>query len=473
MSDAAAAAAAAAAVCEKIESPIDESIKHIQIYTEHLSSMEELEPVFNLSKEEFIENLSKSPDSQELFSNPGSPIVAADFLDISDGFIESAEIKIEDPPVDIEKSYEEMRRRYDFRQTPGRMSAGANSHPPEISGDDLKGVCGIANMGNTCYANSCLQILRAAGDWSHYLISTDLIGDSTPLPDKASKESKVLIGYQDILRTLWSASSPAYIRPMGWLGVVREAVQDSVYEMFAHPIPNDSHEYLVWLLDNFHEAMLVKSKGRHAARAAQAAPGADPWQQFLATNNTQMADRFFGLIHKEIRCHGCNNRSISYEPFNVLKIPCLDPAQPFEKWFENYFVDEEFDDYACDSCKPTRTKATITQSIWRAPRNLFVSVRRFSLDGRKNNMPVPADGTKEINIVNSYNPLIVKKGPVNTKYCLRGVVDHHGSHMGGHYTAQFFHPVSKHWWWIDDESTQYMPEPRFGSSNYIFLYRNV
>lgn len=438
-----------------------------------LPSMEEVEPVFELASADSIGDLSDSPDSHELFSNPTSPIYPMDFSDVpaemscSD---DTDKIKIDDPPEDIQKSYEEMRRRYDFRLTPSRMSTGTNSRPPEISGDDLKGVCGIANMGNTCYANSCLQILRASGDWSHYLISTDLIGDSTPLPDKASKESKVLIGYQDMLRTLWSASSPAFIRPLGWLGVVREAVRDSVYEMFAHPIPNDSHEYLVWLLDNFHEAMLVKSKGGQVPRAA---PGADPWQQFLATNNTRLADSFFGLIHKEIRCHGCNNRSISYEPFNVLKIPCLDPAQSFEKWFENYFVDEEFDDYACDSCKPARTKATITQSIWRAPRNLFVSVRRFAHDGRKNNMPVPADGTSEINIINSYNPLVVKKGSINTKYSLRGVVDHHGSHMGGHYTAQFFHPVSKHWWWIDDESTQYMPEPRFGSSNYIFLYRNV
>ncbi|NDG26601.1 MAG: hypothetical protein EB120_05430, partial [Proteobacteria bacterium] len=83
------------------------------------------------------------------------------------------------------------------------------------------------------------------------------------------------------------------------------------------------------------------------------------------------------------------------------------------------------------------------------------------------------NGTAEIDIKNTYTPVILKKGAVKTKYHLRGVIDHHGSHMGGHYTAQFLHPVSKHWWWMDDESAQFMPEPRFGRSNYIFLYRSV
>ncbi|WP_411028704.1 hypothetical protein, partial [Salmonella sp. s60093] len=92
---------------------------------------------------------------------------------------------------------------------------------PDISGNDLKGVCGLANMGNTCYANSCLQILRAAGDWSAYLLSNDLVGDKSPIPDTNTKEAKVLIGYQDVLRVLWSANLPAFIRPLGWLGVVR------------------------------------------------------------------------------------------------------------------------------------------------------------------------------------------------------------------------------------------------------------
>jgi ubiquitin C-terminal hydrolase len=57
-------------------------------------------------------------------------------------------------------------------------------------------------------------------------------------------------------------------------------------------------------------------------------------------------------------------------------------------------------------------------------------------------------------------------------YDVCGVSDHHGSHMGGHYTAQFKHPVTKEWWWIDDESCHKLEGPRFGNSNYIYLLQN-
>ena len=57
------------------------------------------------------------------------------------------------------------------------------------------------------------------------------------------------------------------------------------------------------------------------------------------------------------------------------------------------------------------------------------------------------------------------------EYELQGVSDHHGTHMGGHYTAQFKHPISKEWWWFDDEQAQKLDYPRFSSSNYIFFFR--
>jgi ubiquitin C-terminal hydrolase len=295
------------------------------------------------------------------------------------------------------------------------------------------------------------------------------MGDTTPLPDKNTKEAAVLIGYQDILKTLWSASPPAFVRPMGWLQVVRAAVADSVYEMFAHPIQNDSHEYLVWILDNFHESL--KAVPAAAAAAPSAAIPRDPWAQFYSVNHTRVVDCFFGLMRKTVTCSSCKNKSISYEPFNVLKVPCLDPSQPFLEWMKNYFVAEDLDDYACEKCSPTRTKAIITHSLWRLPRNLFISVRRFAANGRKDMTAVP--DAMELELTDLFDPeaRAISANGTNCVYGLCGVVDHHGNHIGGHYTAQFLHPVSKNWWWMDDESAQYMPGPRFGSSNYVFLYR--
>jgi ubiquitin C-terminal hydrolase len=59
----------------------------------------------------------------------------------------------------------------------------------------------------------------------------------------------------------------------------------------------------------------------------------------------------------------------------------------------------------------------------------------------------------------------------NWSYELRGVSDHHGSHMGGHYTSQFKHPISNEWWLMDDETAHKQVGPMIGVSSYIFYFR--
>ena len=142
---------------DKIESLDDKSIKHIRVVlnpdiSQSLQSMEEFEREIDISQiksqSESIPEPSSSQSSPKLFSGSGSPLLSQ-----PSESEEPSEIKIDSQMDDIQEKYEQMRKQYDFRHI---QAKSANLHPPEISGDDLKGVCGIANMGNTCYANSCL-----------------------------------------------------------------------------------------------------------------------------------------------------------------------------------------------------------------------------------------------------------------------------------------------------------------------------
>jgi ubiquitin C-terminal hydrolase len=56
---------------------------------------------------------------------------------------------------------------------------------------------------------------------------------------------------------------------------------------------------------------------------------------------------------------------------------------------------------------------------------------------------------------------------------LRGIVDHHGSSRGGHYTAQVKDPISDNWLLYDDESVFPLAKPNFGESNYILFYERA
>ena len=58
----------------------------------------------------------------------------------------------------------------------------------------LKGVVGIQNMGNMCYVNAILQLLRTCQELSMFCLT-----QSDQLANK-----KVILAYKDILATIWS-----------------------------------------------------------------------------------------------------------------------------------------------------------------------------------------------------------------------------------------------------------------------------
>ena len=328
-----------------------------------------------------------------------------------------------------------------------------------------KGIVGLQNMGNTCYANASLQILRAVPEWSVFCMSNDF--EKLPEERKSSNYGKMLIAYQDILKSLWSAGYPAYVRPMGFLFAVQNAVKDTVYSSFGRREPNDSHEYLIYLLDNFHEALKSKSTDEcydHSANIIK-----DQWLTYSSHNSSPVMDLFFGMTRKTVKCTACNNKTYSYESFNILKIPTK--GSTLEEWIKNELVQTEIEDYDCINCRPTRTKAIINLHLWHLPKALFIALRRFQPDGRKDMTPCPYKGEK-LSLSNFFAP----ESPDPSKdytYEIRGIIDHHGNHMGGHYTAQFCNPVTKNFWHIDDERAQKMDAPIFGQSSYVLLFRKV
>lgn len=348
-----------------------------------------------------------------------------------------------------------------------------NDSPPQKD-PAFKGVVGLMNLGNTCYANSTIQIIRAVPELSAMIVSDDL---TEKIVKKDSKPSKVLLAYQDLIRPMWSSYKPAYVRPMGFITEIRDCVKGTVYDNFGMPIQNDSHEYLVYLLDNFHEAMnkhadVSSPRVENEISTNLSVPMTElakiGWNEFIKRNKSPLVDYCFGMIRQTTECHNCNNRSYQWQTFNVFKIPC--EGETLHEWILNEMKDEEIEGYDCVKCRPSRQKATLSRKIWQLPHILFTTLRRFTPDMRKIMKPCPYDGA----IINFKQHFASESNHPSRywTYELRGVVDHHGSHMGGHYSSQFCHPLTQEWWWMDDESTMKMEKPRLQTgSNYIYLFR--
>lgn len=336
---------------------------------------------------------------------------------------------------------------------------------------ELIGIVGLQNMGNTCYLNSTIQILRAVPELSAYCKNTNIIELCDEKKD--TNYAKILLGYQELVNMMWSTNKPAFVRPLAFITLVQHAVKDTVYSMFGLPIPNDSHEFLVYLLDNFHEAL---SKKIHIPdiRESQSEPQSmttlaqHGWSSFLRAGHSPIVDLFFGMMRKTIECQNCHNKTYQWEVFNILKIPCQ--GATFIEWIENECsVTSELTDYDCVNCRPSRVNAKIYSHIWCLPQILFIAIRRFKPTGQKDMSPCPYSG-ETLNL-NAYFAEESTEQSKTWKYELYSIVDHHGTHTCGHYITQFRHPQTSEWWMFDDERGVKLEHPCFGGSNYLFLFR--
>jgi ubiquitin C-terminal hydrolase len=356
--------------------------------------------------------------------------------------------------------------------------APAPAPAPPPKDPRLKGVVGLQNMGNTCYANSTLQLLRAVPELNTFCLQPDL---EARCVDKDSVPSRILLAYQDLLRSLWSAHRPCYVRPLGFLSIIRDNVKGTLYENFARPMQNDSHEYMVYLLDNFHEALNTRAKeaplpsptGTPSTPEEMRDLAARGWTAFTHRNQSPIVDQFFGMTRKTLECQGCKHKSYQWETFNVFKISSS--GSTFDEWIRNEYTPETIDGFECTPCKTAekgRQTLKIQTHLWQLPSTLFVGIKRFTPDGRKVMTPCPYNG-KGV----SFGAYFAEESDHPSKawaYECRAVADHHGGHLGGHYSAQFCHPITNDWWWMDDEMSQLMQNgPLFGPSTYVLFFRRI
>ena len=52
-----------------------------------------------------------------------------------------------------------------------------------------KGVVGIQNMGNTCYCNSTIQLIRACPEWNAFCLTQNFVEQLKNIPEDNSRYS--------------------------------------------------------------------------------------------------------------------------------------------------------------------------------------------------------------------------------------------------------------------------------------------
>jgi ubiquitin C-terminal hydrolase len=329
-----------------------------------------------------------------------------------------------------------------------------------------RGILGIANLGNTCFMNAALQALRHCPEWTVFC-SQEKVNEH--IQDVTKPCSIMLLAYQDLLKSIWGSSGPGYVKPFDFYTKLRTVVKGTIYEEFTHRTPQDAHEFLVWLLDQMYMAtqkevdMQIRNEKALHPMILNAVKG---WKGAFEKQYSPLTDLVFGMYRIQYKCTGCSTTHNRWETFNTLKVSVGE--EPLEILLQNEFKEEDIDGYHCDACK-NKCLAKKSVSIWRLPRLLIVTLKRFTPMGGRDNSQFNYDGGNII-LESVFSPES-QESTKSKPYKVFATVDHHGNHMGGHYTSQALSPVWKKWHLYDDETANEIKEPRFGVYTYMLFFR--
>ncbi|KTF82611.1 hypothetical protein cypCar_00016797 [Cyprinus carpio] len=161
--------------------------------------------------------------------------------------------------------------------TSGNRLGSYNSYSSSYSyreSSAQEGLCGLSNLGNTCFMNSALQCLSNTPPLTEYFLEDRYeaeINRENPL----GMRGEIAEAYADLVKQMWLSRS-SYVAPRTFKTQVgRFAPQFSGYQQ------QDSQELLAFLLDGLHEDLnRVKKKPYLALRDAEGRP--DEWQTCAA-----------------------------------------------------------------------------------------------------------------------------------------------------------------------------------------------
>ena len=338
-----------------------------------------------------------------------------------------------------------------------------------ISKYDNKGLSGLCNLGNTCYINSCMQIL------SHCYELNEVID---MLEEKISNDNGLVLKEWKILKDLlWSKN--CIISPNRFISAIQTVASLKDRELFTGYAQNDLPEFLIFILDCFHEALerkvYITVDGKTENDLDDLAKTCYEMIKTTYTNSySEMIDLFFGIHVSLIITNDNSNKilSIKPEPFSTINLPIpLDNNKcSIYDCFDLYSNYEFLEGQNAWFNDKTNLKQDVVKTIkfWSLPNILIVDFKRFNnLNKKLNNIiHTPLIGLDLCKYVIGYN---------REKYIyeLFGICNHNGESQGGHYTAYIKNSNQK-WYHFNDTDVNEISESHLiTSKGYCYFYRKL
>jgi ubiquitin C-terminal hydrolase len=344
----------------------------------------------------------------------------------------------------------------------------------------MNGKRGLCNIGNTCFMNSALQCIGHNEDLRHILLNDNLKINN-------NKQGEITKEWIRLMKALWNEKTQVCraLRPLSFYKKFIIYVLRKGHSHFRGYSQNDVQEFIILLLDIFHESIKRKVDIRICGnplnkKDEMAMEAAKSFKNYFEKDYSEIIYLFYGQIQSNIIDSKTGKIiSISYEPichFN-LPIPYLDYLEDNDienidihitDCFDVFCEEEELDEENLFEQNGKMISIEKKINIWEFPKILMVTFKRFDENLQKNNHFINFP-LKNLDL----SPYCLNYTNSSAKFNLFGVCNHSGGVRGGHYYAYCLGDDNKWREFNDNQVSEILVENVVSSHAYVLFYKKI
>ena len=333
-----------------------------------------------------------------------------------------------------------------------------------------KGLSGLANLGNTCFINSCIQVLSHTYEFNIFLED-----ENYKKKLKNQIESALLLEWDNLRKIMWDSN--CVISPGKFIKTIQKVAQVKKMDLFTGYSQNDLPEFLLFLIDSFHSSLSREIKmtisGNPQNKTDKIAIQCfEMIKNMYSKEYSEVWNLFYAVHVSEITNLETGNQiKITPEPYFMIDLPIPENNKSpslidcFNHYVEGEILEGENGWYNEEMNERMNIKKKI--QFWSFPNILVIDFKRFNTRFQKNQIHItfPLDDLDLSEYVIGYKKEIYK-------YELYGVCNHSGGVMGGHYTA-FVKNANGKWYHFNDTSVSEVAliDSIVSPKAYVLFYR--
>lgn len=329
----------------------------------------------------------------------------------------------------------------------------------ESSKYKTNGITGMENIGNTCFLNSCMQVIN------HTYELNDLL-DSEKYK-KHLKEHNIntdaLMAWDELRNVMWSGNG--VVSPKKFVTIMQHIAKEKHQDLFTGYSQNDMPEYFMFFIDCMHNSISRSVKMKISGDVINvtdklAVECYKLLQSMYENEYSEILDLYYGIYVNQITdIKGEKSLVLKPESYSILDLPIIEENNVKTSLYDclNLFVKPDLldgDNAWFNENTNTKQPALKNVVFWNFPKILVIVLKRFTPDGRgKINVKIdfPIENLDLSQYVLGYNP----KSYV---YDLFGICNHTGNTNGGHYSAFVKHANNK-WIHFNDNIIEIVDDP--------------